>query len=151
MMKERFLEPLLAVEAGDRLLLAPVFSVDVEIYERGLLRRPSYRRVRLWVDGLTGRELAPLREPTPSCLPLDGRSVPPRLSEAKALFVAEGSRCGALEGWRGWGRYASVQVLPQSLSMDWRYLIRRGDRLLDGLTGDDHELGILAPFLESGF
>lgn len=147
-MRGRFFEPFLEIETGDRLLLAPVFSVDVGVYEKGIIKRPSYRTTRLWVDGLTGRELAPLKEPRPSSAPLEARSVPSRLSEAQAVLVAERSRCGAPEGWRGVGRYTSVQVLSETLSLDWRYLIRRGDRLLDGLTGDDHELGILASFLE---
>jgi len=147
--EERFVKGVLAPEPSDRLLVAPVFSVDVEIFEKGILRRPTYRFSRLWIDGLTGRELPLSREPKPDEGLRGVQSVPPKLTAQQVLLAAGNSRCGAPEGWKGWGRYVSVHVRKETLALNWRLLLLRDGRIFDDLTGDEHELGLLASFFRA--
>jgi hypothetical protein len=147
--KEYYFESVVQAGPEDRLLWAPAFFVEVEIFQKGLIRRPSYRFAQLWIDGLTGRELSCDQAPPSSEGPGEIPVVPPRVSERDVLLRASESRCGLSEGWRSWGSYLSVKVRPETLCLGWRLLILKEDRVVDGLTGEDHELGLLASFMGS--
>ncbi len=140
-------------ETGE-FILQPVFVVPVEIFTRGLLRRPEYRYYQAVVDASTGKtEYFP--EGTVSVIeeePPAGKTLPPVIGVTQAAAVAESdARHSGREGWRAVLGSAYVTARSDRVIATWRVWIVSDNSMTDCLTGRKIDGAVfLADFLNDG-
>lgn len=140
---ELFLPLKIFPEAGDEVLLSPVYLLPVNIMERGLLTRVKLTTKTVLVDASSGRasscdgrvKLCAARE-----LPAAARELPVKLSPAEAEAVAETAASPEeARGWRRGLRSAELFFLDSGRALAWRAYIVRGSLLIDTFTGESRD------------
>lgn len=135
-----FLTAELEMGEGDRAVVSPVWVIPVEVFSRGMLKRPTYNYNTVILDAMTGSAITIL-EGDPGWKETtefpDVRVLEPVIERSRASFLAE----KAIEnlkpqGWRSIGSFCSVHVDPQKAKLRWRLVVLRKGLPLDGLTGE---------------
>ncbi|MGC9372211.1 MAG: hypothetical protein ACP5CD_00880 [Thermovirgaceae bacterium] len=149
-----YIKPKREITQTGEFILQPVFVVPVEVFTRGLLRRPEYRYYQAVVDASTGKaEYFP--EGAVSVIerePPAGKTLPPVIGASKAAAVAESeARHSGREGWRAVLGSAYVTARSDRVIATWRVWLLSDNSMTDSLTGRKIDGAVfLADFLNDG-
>ncbi|MDL2299068.1 hypothetical protein LJC40_08030 [Synergistaceae bacterium OttesenSCG-928-D05] len=130
-----------APQAGDKLVLFPVYVYPVEILERGLMTRPSYKYYVALVNGFNKKaELLELQKIVPD-ENFDASGFECKRLELKidAQFAETLAEYGAVpEDFRSWRqvvRSRKVSIRSEKMRLLWHVYIVRGAEIVDSYTG----------------
>ncbi len=149
-----YIKPKSEISLLEKCILQPVFVVPVEVFTRGLLRRPEYRHYQAVVDASTGKveffaegAISVVEEEPPA-----GKMLPPVIGASQAAAVAESdARHSGREGWRAVLGSVYVTARSDRVIPTWRIWIRSDSSMTDSLTGRKIDGGVfLADFLNGG-
>ncbi|MFP4482501.1 MAG: hypothetical protein ACLFN0_06900 [Thermovirgaceae bacterium] len=149
-----YIKPKNEIRQDEKLILQPVFVVSVEVFTRGLLRRPEYRYYQAVVDASTGNSeffpdgsVSVLEEEPPA-----GKAIPPVIDASQAVAVAElDARHSGRQGWKAVFGSAYVKARKESVVATWRVWVLLEDSMTDSLTGRKIDGAVfLANFLNRG-